>query len=176
MPPTLFFLPSSFFLHPFSLIQSFLFLDSVLHTFDLFPSLCSLPFPGIFSHLPTSLVFTKHSPCTVLSALSLLCLMLAPHLFLSFSSGPEFMWANVISVTFHLMLPSFPAGLPKPARLPITLTASGVLLASVNPSPFPPGAAVSTCPLGTWLPFRFLSADVSPHSRGSHQPMLPTSQ
>lgn len=169
--------PALFSLCPFSLIQSFLFLDSVLlHTFGLFPSLCSLPFPGIFSHLPTSLTFTRHSPCTVLSALSLLCLMLAPRLFLSLSSGLEFMWASVTSVTFHLLLPSFPAGLLKPAQLPVTVTASGVLLASVNPLPFPLGATLSTCSLGTWLLFGFLSADVSPHSSGYQQPALPTSQ
>lgn len=67
-------LSSPFSLISFSLIQSFLSLDFVLlHTFGLFPSLCSLPFPGIFSRLPTSLTFTKHSPCTVSSALCLLC-------------------------------------------------------------------------------------------------------
>lgn len=133
-------LSSSFSLISFSLIQSFLFLDFVLlHTFGLFPSLCSLPFPGIFSHLPTSLTFTKHSPCTMSSALCLLCLMLALRLYHSLSSGPEFTWADVMSVIFHLILSSFSAGLLKPAQLPVTLTASGVLLASVNPSPFPLG-------------------------------------
>ena len=146
MPQTLFFLPSSFSLHPSYLVQSFLFLDSgLLHTFGFFPSHCSLPFLGTFSHLPTSLTFTKHSTRRVPSANFLLCLILAAGLFLAFSSREEFMWANVTSsVTFHFTLPSFPAGLSKPAYCAHCLTASGVLLASVNTSPFPPGATVST--------------------------------
>ena len=71
MPQTLFFLPSSFSLHPSYLVQSFLFLDSgLLHTFGFFPSHCSLPFLGTFFHLPTSLAFTKHSTRRVLSLIS----------------------------------------------------------------------------------------------------------
>lgn len=100
----------------------------------------------------------------------------AGSLSLPLSSGPEFTWADVMSVIFHLILSSFSAGLLKSAQLPVTLTASGVLLASVNPSPFPRGASVCTCSLGICLLFGFLPADFSPHSSGYQQSALPTSQ
>lgn len=47
----LFFLPSSSSLCSFCLIHSFLFLDCMFHPLDFLPSLHSLPFLGLLSHL-----------------------------------------------------------------------------------------------------------------------------